>query len=476
MRGVAGARRDAEVGEDHPAVVADHDVARLHVAVDDPPRVRGLERAQQRQPDLRRLLRRQRAVVAHDVRERAGLDELHDEERRAVVLDDVVDGDGARVVEPGGGPRLAPGALDEHGAVVVGQPVREGDLLDGDLAVEDLVARPPDGAHAAGAQGRAQPVAPGDEPVRGEVHPVRTPVAAYAAVVRGPRGRASARVPVAQGARRLELSPCDPSSSVAPVASSPPAPCGRHDDRPGQTPPGRPAPGAARRCACRGTRRRCARRRAAARSERRGRAAAAGRPPSPPARPAGPRRAPAAPCRRARPAPGRTAASSALGRRPSQDVEQQGVEAGAVGRDGRAQVRRRARPAGSARTSSGRRCRRARRARRRRPPAPAPARRRAGPGAARRPRRAAASQRSASEVSAAPTQVVEAGEVVGGRGQRDAGTSGHGPVRAARRSRPRRAARPPRRRAPPSAPARGAAGSVSARPGSSAAGRRRRPR
>jgi hypothetical protein len=116
---VAGAGGDAEVGEHHPAVVAHHHVGRLHVAVHDPLRVRRLQRAEQRQADLRRARRVERALGRDDVREGARLDQLHDEVGRAVVLDDVVDGHRARVVQAGGGPRLAPGALAQHVAVDV---------------------------------------------------------------------------------------------------------------------------------------------------------------------------------------------------------------------------------------------------------------------------------------------------------------------------------------------------------------------
>jgi len=51
-RHVAVSGRDAEVGEHDPAVLGEHDVARLDVAVQDAGRVRGGERAQDRETDL----------------------------------------------------------------------------------------------------------------------------------------------------------------------------------------------------------------------------------------------------------------------------------------------------------------------------------------------------------------------------------------------------------------------------------------
>ena len=71
-------------------------------------------------PTSRGAARRQRAVGADDLGEGARLDELHDEVRRAVLLGDVVDRDGAGVVEPGGGARLAAGALAQDLALLVG--------------------------------------------------------------------------------------------------------------------------------------------------------------------------------------------------------------------------------------------------------------------------------------------------------------------------------------------------------------------
>jgi hypothetical protein len=151
--GVAGGRGDAEVGQHDAAVVADHDVGRLHVTVDDALPVRGPQRPEQREPDLCRALRRERAVDPDDVGQRARLDELHDEVRRVVVLDHVVDGDGAGVRQLRGRAGLAAGALAQDGALVVGEPVREGDLLDRHLTAQDLVLSAPHGAHAAGTQG-----------------------------------------------------------------------------------------------------------------------------------------------------------------------------------------------------------------------------------------------------------------------------------------------------------------------------------
>ncbi len=149
----------------------------LHVAVDDALPVGGLEGAEQREPDVGGALRRQRAVGAHDLRQRAGLDELHDEVGRALLLHDVVDGDGARVVEPGGGPRLAAGALAQDVLVALGQPGREGTSLtatsrpSSSSSARQTVPMPPTPS------GDEEAVAPSDEPLGRGVHGTCLPAA-----------------------------------------------------------------------------------------------------------------------------------------------------------------------------------------------------------------------------------------------------------------------------------------------------------
>jgi hypothetical protein len=59
--------RDAEVGEHRAPVGVDQHVIRLDVPVHDPDRVSSAQRRQNLQPDLRCLLRRQRAAPLDDV-------------------------------------------------------------------------------------------------------------------------------------------------------------------------------------------------------------------------------------------------------------------------------------------------------------------------------------------------------------------------------------------------------------------------
>jgi hypothetical protein len=56
-----------------------------------------------------------------------------------------------RVVEPGGGARLAKRPLPQDVAFRVGQVDREGDLLQGHLSFEHPVGREPDRPHVAAA-------------------------------------------------------------------------------------------------------------------------------------------------------------------------------------------------------------------------------------------------------------------------------------------------------------------------------------
>ena len=90
QRRVAGHGGDAEVGEHGTAVGRDQHVARLHVAVHDALRMGGLQRGQDSEADLGDPVRRQRPVVAQDLAEAAGLEQLHHDPGPAVLLDDVV--------------------------------------------------------------------------------------------------------------------------------------------------------------------------------------------------------------------------------------------------------------------------------------------------------------------------------------------------------------------------------------------------
>jgi len=118
------------------------------------------------EPDLRRDCGRERASVANDVRQAGRVDQLHDDERLVVLLDDVVDGHHRGVGEPGGRPRLPEDPRAQHTPLVLGRPGREVDLLHRHVPLEERVTGPPDDAHAAPADRLDERVAAADEPLR----------------------------------------------------------------------------------------------------------------------------------------------------------------------------------------------------------------------------------------------------------------------------------------------------------------------
>jgi hypothetical protein len=158
-RRVAVERGDPEVGEDDPAVVGQQHVRGLDVPVQESPAVRGGQRVQQPRADLGDPARRERAAGLDRLAEGAALDQLHDDPGPAVGLHHVVDGDDARVVEHGGGPRLPGRPRAQHRALVLGRVLVRLDLLERDVPAEQLVVRAPDRAHAARPQRRHQTVA-----------------------------------------------------------------------------------------------------------------------------------------------------------------------------------------------------------------------------------------------------------------------------------------------------------------------------
>ena len=98
---------DAEVGEQHPAVGRDQDVAGLDVAVDQAGAVRGVERAGDAGADVHRELGAEPLLLVEQLAQALAVDELHHDGLAAVVVDRVVDGDDVRVVQLGDGDRLA---------------------------------------------------------------------------------------------------------------------------------------------------------------------------------------------------------------------------------------------------------------------------------------------------------------------------------------------------------------------------------
>ncbi len=100
--------------------------------------------------DLDRLGRREAAL--DQVLERGALHVLHRDEVAALVLAAVIDRDDVRVLEAGGGLRLAAEALDE---LLVGSEALV-EELEGDLAPEHLIVGRPDVRHSARADAAHQ--------------------------------------------------------------------------------------------------------------------------------------------------------------------------------------------------------------------------------------------------------------------------------------------------------------------------------
>ena len=92
---------DPEVGEHDAAVMVEHDVGRLHVAVDDAARVRVAERARRLPQHALHVIERQRLLLLQHVLERRPGDVLHHEEVESFLALDAVDGDDVGVVELG---------------------------------------------------------------------------------------------------------------------------------------------------------------------------------------------------------------------------------------------------------------------------------------------------------------------------------------------------------------------------------------
>ena len=139
---LGGRLGDAEVGDLHAPVGRDHEVLGLEVAVDDAVRLRVGEPGEQAFEHAADLRQRHPA----DVRaQRAALDVLHRDVRRAVVLEVVVHGDDVRVRQRPGHARLAQEALGERR---VGR-VERAQLLERDEPVEVGLAGEVHHRHAA---------------------------------------------------------------------------------------------------------------------------------------------------------------------------------------------------------------------------------------------------------------------------------------------------------------------------------------
>ena len=144
---IAGASADlgqAEVHHFHMSAGRQHDVSRRDIAMDHAAVVRGGERLGGLDADAVDLVRRQRSAADSGAKVFA-LHVLHHDERRAVMLQDFVDGADERVIERRGGPRFA--KKTAPGLVGVQQLGRN--RFQHDDAIEALVVRREDAAHAA---------------------------------------------------------------------------------------------------------------------------------------------------------------------------------------------------------------------------------------------------------------------------------------------------------------------------------------
>ena len=140
--------RDPEVEDFDDAVLAHHHVLGLHVAVDDAGCVRGVEGA--RGGEEPRELARPGWLRRADVRaERLAGDVFHRDERQLVHLAEIVDGDLVRVLERGGGARLAKHPRDRFAAGGAVDLAVEEEHLERDPALEPRVEGAVDLAHSA---------------------------------------------------------------------------------------------------------------------------------------------------------------------------------------------------------------------------------------------------------------------------------------------------------------------------------------
>jgi hypothetical protein len=129
--------------------------------VEDALRVDGAQRAQHLPADVRHAPRVERALPLDDLLEGLGLEELHHDPRTLVLGDHVEHRDDGGMGHHGGGPALTLGPRAQLGPQLLVEDHGQPDLLDSHVAVEEIVARTPNGAHAAAADRLHEPVARG---------------------------------------------------------------------------------------------------------------------------------------------------------------------------------------------------------------------------------------------------------------------------------------------------------------------------
>ena len=136
---------DPEIHHFDDAVLGDHDVGGLDVAMNDAALVGAVEGAA-RLHGVDELERDgQRSTVRDDLLEALTFNEFHGDVGDVVLFAHIVDGDDVGVLQPAGGLGLAVKALEQTG---IGGHA-SGDGLDGDEAVDDRIASAVDHAHGA---------------------------------------------------------------------------------------------------------------------------------------------------------------------------------------------------------------------------------------------------------------------------------------------------------------------------------------
>ena len=126
-------------------IVAEVDVRRLQIAMDDALRVSEAETVGDLLHDAQDLIDRQGLAALDELFQVLPLEELHHHVEVALVFDEVEDGDDVRMVELRGVASLALEAFDEIRIGVEGI----GDDFDGDVALQDRIVTPIDLAHGA---------------------------------------------------------------------------------------------------------------------------------------------------------------------------------------------------------------------------------------------------------------------------------------------------------------------------------------
>ena len=166
----AGGGSDAEVGHVHAILVVQQEVRGLHVSMHDALCVGGVQTRSRLAEPLDRSARSNRSR-SNSIVDRSSIEVFHDDERLAVVLADVEDGDDVRVR---GEARCGSCLARESRAYVRVTRVAFGEHLHRDRSAEEAVGRAVDVAHPAARERADGGVARRQDPLgHGEGVPVR---------------------------------------------------------------------------------------------------------------------------------------------------------------------------------------------------------------------------------------------------------------------------------------------------------------